>query len=79
MKCLKLYESNENTEWIPINDDNSNPKIGTPYLVTILGMYGNNKRYVSIGQYNYDGKGKLRWDHGDRMIAYAELPKPYEK
>jgi len=69
-------------DWKPVNDKNNKPEIGKLYFVTIWksGFSDDDIRVVTIGSINYSPfKKKNEWDHDDRMIAYAELPEPYNK
>ena len=57
------------------------PEVDKPYMVTIWKRgYGDDVKLVTIGRYLFNPfSGKKEWDHEDRMIAYAELPEPYNE
>jgi len=63
--------------WYPI-DGNIKPKIDINYLVTIYKNDYDEEKFVTVGSYNYHPlSNKYEWTHGERTIAFGELPEPY--
>lgn len=75
----KFNESIQNIDWIRLGG--GEPKKNTNYLVTIYRRSkGDGERVVTIGSYNYNPfTKKYEWTHEERMIAYAELPNPFDE
>lgn len=68
--------NNYNIIWYPINGD-VRPEPDKNYLVTIKKDWSDEK-LVTVGSYNYNPFTlKFEWLHGNKTIAFAELPKPY--
>ena len=63
--------------WKSIKNKKNKPVIGRAYLVTIKKDYFDDERVVTIGGYDRILGGQLEWSHDVRMIAFAELPEPY--
>lgn len=78
----KIKRFNENSDnyhliWNPVNGD-VEPRKDGQYLVTIKKRDFDDEVVVTIGSYNYNPfSKKWEWTHGNRTIAFAELPNPY--
>jgi len=78
LKRINEESPNENINWIKIGE--GNPKKDTNYLVTIYKRGTSGERVVTIGSYNYNPFSKnYEWTHEYRMLAYAELPNPFQE
>jgi len=67
------------TKWISIKDGKTLPEADIQYLVTIKKNDYSDDRVVTVGSFNYDPfKNKYDWLHGDRMVAFAEMPQPFK-
>ena len=64
--------------WYPVNG-NVKPRENGQYLVTINKRDFGDERIVTIGSYDFSPfSQKYEWLHSNRMIAFAELPNPYD-
>lgn len=72
-----MFDESYKLVWHLANGLNK-PKTDCNYLVTIYKSDYSNDKVVTIGSYNFNPiSQRHEWLHGERMISFAELPKPF--